>query len=172
MGLVSAAMSGVQAVAQYGAQQQAYDAQVEANNRAQASINQAARENYAALQLRREQEKAKAGSELEEVQREGLQARERAIVAAGEAGVSGLSVDALVRDFYGQELRYGTRLGTNYRMFSTQIDSDMNRVRQGAQRELNALPTPQKPSFLEPLMGIAGGLFGAYRQHARAPAGY
>ncbi|MFR0657054.1 hypothetical protein SB719_21145, partial [Pantoea sp. SIMBA_079] len=78
------------------AQQQQYE-----NNRIEA--NRAATDNYAATQLRMQQEQKAASQELQKSQTEAAQARATAETAAGEAGVSGLSVDSLIADYYNQE---------------------------------------------------------------------
>ncbi len=57
-------------------------------------------------QTQQSEEDEAASSEQIQIQREGAQARATARVAAGEAGVSGLSVDALLADFDRQEAEY------------------------------------------------------------------
>ena len=83
-------------MSQYEHQQAQFEANREASQRA--AVNQ-----YASQQLRIQQEGEAAAQTTQDVALEGQAARSTARTAAGEAGVSGLSVNALLQDLSAQE---------------------------------------------------------------------
>lgn len=154
--ILGAALSLAQTGAGLAAEKRNADAQRRANAQRAENVREATVENYAALQARREEERAAAGQKIEENQREALRARERARVAAGEAGVSGLSVDALVRDLGGQEARFAGAVRQNFDAFSAQTEREMEQAERGARAELRSMPEPTPPDYLG--AGVRAGL--------------
>ena len=112
---VSTGLAVAQAGMQVSGQRKTAKAQASANAQAEAL----ARQNYInqidALQQQRHQESARSSQAITEHQRDAIRARATAQTAAGEAGVSGLSVDALMRDYHSRELNYIEAVRTNYR---------------------------------------------------------
>lgn len=162
---VISAASSVMAYQQQATQAEAQNEYYE-NNRREA--NQAAVNTYASQQNRALQEQKAASQQKQEVAVEGLKARSTAEVAAGESGVSGLSVDALVGDFYGQQGRYERTLDNNYAMQSDYLRGEMDATQSQAQGRINSVQQAQKPSFAGAAIRILGaGLdaFGSYKQN-------
>lgn len=135
-----------------------------------AAANEAYRANLEALGLMRQQDISAASDQQQEVQREALQARSRAATAAGEAGVSGNSIDMLLREFQARELNFNSNIAENVKRRSDQTDREMLSARAGAQSQVNMARSPiEKPSFLDAGLRIAGSAFGAYNQFLHIP---
>lgn len=105
------------------------------------------------VNIRQQQEEEKASSELQSTQIEAMQARARARVASGEAGVTGLSVDSLIADFYRQEDFYRQGIQRNVAFSRQQSQEDIKGLRAEAEGRYQAiqpyLPEPiTRPSFL------------------------
>ena len=114
------------------------------------------------LRMRQAQEQEAVGRELEQVSRKSQAALARARVSAGEAGVAGASVQALMDDYMRQEAGYrsallrqqelggiSTGLGLEQAGFATQ------------QRQIGINQPINRPSFLSGALGtIQGGLSG------------
>lgn len=158
-----AGLAVVQGISQFQAQGAAYDLSVE-----QSRINnRLARDNalgqYADLAQRQTEEREAAAASIDDTARRAAEARASARVAAGEAGVAGASVDALLADYARQEFDFQVRIQRN----TENLDRRLDREREGiAARErsfqLYNLPIA-KPNFLQQLPGIAGAGLGAFQ---------
>lgn len=162
------AMSAVGSVVGYMGQQQQYEAQKQQyeNNRIEA--NRAAVDNYASTQNRMLQEQKAASQELQNLNVDAMKGRATAETAAGEAGVTGLSVDALVADYYGQEGRYERTLDNNLQMQSDYLQGEMTATSHQTAGRINSVSQGQKPSFLDAGVRILGGAvdaFGSYQRY-------
>ena len=116
MAVAQFALSAAGTVAGFMAQSQQADAQQQYYENNRIAANKAAGDSYAANQNRALQERAAASQEQQNLQSDSIRARSTAEVAAGEAGVTGLSVDALIADYYGQQGRYERTLDNNFQM--------------------------------------------------------
>ena len=149
--------------AQYlGARQQAKQ-QERYQKQAQAAERQRFQQEQTSMRMRQAQEQEAVGRELEQVSRKSQAALARARVSAGEAGVAGASVQALMDDYMRQEAGYraailrqqelgalGTGLGLEQAGFATQ------------QRQIGLSQPIDRPSGLGAVLGsIQGGLSGA-----------
>jgi hypothetical protein len=92
-----------------GARQQA-KAQLRYQAQAAAAERQRFMQEQTSLRMRQAQEQEAVGRELEQVSRKSQQALARARVSAGEAGVAGASVQALMADYTRQEAGYRAAL--------------------------------------------------------------
>lgn len=153
---VSTIGSTVMQAQQASAEAEYRDAQI-------AQSHQAAVENYDLLQLRREQEREAASQQVEANQREALRATERARTAAGEAGVTGLSVDALLGDLYGQEARFRNNVAVNLEAVNSDIDQSASDVRTGTINQITSLPQISRPDYFGAGARLAGAGFSSYR---------
>lgn len=126
--------------------------------------NQSAVSQYAELARRQVQEQAAAAQGVAEVQRRSREATGTARVSAGEAGVAGISVDALQADFARQELQYQTSVIVNQRFRNQQFKAEGEGIQSQAQgRILSALPQPvAKPDFFGAALRIGGDLVEGY----------
>ena len=157
---LGAASAGAQAIGQrqQAKQQEAYQRQ------AQAAERQRLQQEQTSMRMRQAQEQEAVGRELEQVSRKSQAALARARVSAGEAGVAGASVQALMSDYMRQEAGYrsallrqqelsalGTGLGLEQAGFATQ------------QRQIGLSQPIQKPSVLGTVLSSAQQAMGAYR---------
>ena len=97
--------------------------QAEAQAQAQANASAAERQRYlqevSSMRIQQGQEEVAAAQKVNESARKAREARSTARVSAGEAGVAGLSVDALINDLTREEAEYS---------FATQQQLQMNDV--------------------------------------------
>ena len=84
--------------------------QAEMQQQAQATASVQERQRYlaevSAMRTQQQQEMVARAQRIQEASKRAMEARARATVAAGESGVSGLSVQALLGDFSRQEAQY------------------------------------------------------------------
>ena len=144
-------------------------------NAAQRQINEiqtknaqkAAQDNYAALALMSEQETENAEQQIAENNMKAREATSTARVAAGEAGVSGLSVDALLRDLNGQRDRFNDGVTQNLERTHDQLQREAEGVNNQLSSQIASL-TPISPvNYLGETLGAANGIFGAYKDHLK-----
>ena len=130
---VSIAIAVGSSVAQYAGQRKQARAQARYQAQAAAAERQRFLQEQTSLRMRQAQEQEAVGRELEQVSRKSQAALARARVSAGEAGVAGASVQALMDDYMRQEAGYrsalarqqelgalGTGLGLEQAGFATQ----------------------------------------------------
>ena len=117
MSVIGAASAGVQAIgtrqqakAQYQAQLQQNEMQRRMQAQSAAAERQRALQEQTSLRMRQAQEQEAVGRELEQVGLKSQAALARARVSAGESGVAGASVDALMGDYMRQEAGYRSAL--------------------------------------------------------------
>lgn len=137
-------------------QQQAASAQAKAQSRASAAERQRYLHEVSSMRLQQGQEQVAAAQRLQESTRKAREARATARVSAGEAGVAGLSVDALINDLTREEANYN--FATNKQ---TQMN-DVNRTLQlrdaglGFTNNMLRINRPvQKPDYLGAALGGA-----------------
>jgi hypothetical protein len=114
LGAASAGASAIggrqQAKAQYQAQLQQNEMQRRMQAQASEAERQRAGQEATSVRMRQAQEQEAVGRELEQVSRKSQAALARARVSAGESGVAGASVDALMGDYMAQEAGYRSAL--------------------------------------------------------------
>ncbi len=155
---VSVLTSVASAAAGMSAAQQQADATNEAYNRNALAAQAAARGQYENLNIRAGQTKLSADQNLFDKSVEALQKRSTAQVAAGEQGVSGISVDALVGTLFAQEGRNVDKLGAQYAADIANIQAQQRDVEANAQQRINSR---QQAANVSPLPFIVQGLSGA-----------
>lgn len=116
------------AVAQTGATIMGQRQMASAQERAQANASKAERQRYlhevSSMRIQQGQEQVAAAQRLQESTKKAREARATARVSAGEAGVAGLSVDALINDLTRKEAEYNFNTQKQLQM------SDVNRTMQ------------------------------------------
>jgi hypothetical protein len=146
----------------FAGQRQQAKAQEAYQKQAQAAERQRFLQEQTSLRMRQAQEQEAVGRELEQVSRKSQAALARARVSAGEAGVAGASVQALMDDYMRQEAGYrasilrqqelgalSTGLGLEQAGFATQ------------QRQIGLSQPIDRPSGLGAVLGgIQSGLSG------------
>ena len=110
-------------IAQAGMQIQGQRQQAKTQAKVQANASTAERQRYlqevSSMRIQQGQEQVAAAQRIQESTRKAREARSTARVSAGEAGVAGLSVDALINDLTREEASYN---------FATQQQTQMNDV--------------------------------------------
>jgi hypothetical protein len=162
LGVTSALMSVAQAGAGFAGAQAQADAQNEAYAANALSAQAAARGQFEDLNLRRNQTKLGADQNLFDKSIEALQKRSTAVTAAGESGVTGLSVDALVGSLFAQEGRNADRIGGQYAADVANIETQMRDASANAQRRINSMQQAADPSPLPFIIQGASGAVNAY----------
>ena len=162
MPLIGAALSIGQAAAGYGAaskqaaEQNAYYEQ----NRLNAI--QAANDKYAALAKNTIDERAASSQQLIQKRIEALKARSKAATAAGEGGVTGLSVDAMLSDYEAQEGRQLEAIHTNFDLKKQRNADEATNAYHQAIGRINSVRQASKPSALPFILQGIGGAMGAF----------
>ena len=160
---VMAVVGGLQAGVQYaGARKQAK--QQEAYQRqAQAAERQRFQQEQTSMRMRQAQEQEAVGRELEQVSRKSQAALARARVSAGEAGVAGASVQALMDDYMRQEAGYRGALLRQQELGG--IATGMGLEQAGfatTQRQIGINQPINRPSALTSFLQTATSAVGAY----------
>jgi hypothetical protein len=142
-----------QANAQAKYQNQMYDLNKEIADAALAS-------QYEDISRRQQEEQKKAAQEMQTISQQARAARATASVSALESGVSGLSVDNLMNDYYQKEFSFLTQTQDQLRSGLFQMEQAKEGVRSEYQsRVMSMTPQPvNQPSALAMGIGVVGGL--------------
>lgn len=165
--LVTAGFTAASSLVQYRAQQQqaaaqqAYQQQLQIQTRNNAMA--AYRNDLLAQDRRVEEERVRASQEEFENSLEAQRRRATARVSASESGVSGLSVDALLADFYRQEARLSDQIDYRKELVLNQSALNKKAAQTTAESRINsATPSPvEKPSALGTGLQIGAGVWRA-----------
>ena len=135
--------------------------------------NRALANSYAFSQLRIRQEQAAASQEQFENNIEARRAVGTARVTAGEAGVSGSSVNATLADMYGRKGRSNANIASNFQMTRGAIRAQMEAHKADAANRINSLPRGDKSlAFLDAgvrLLGNFANSHTTYLQNKKYP---
>lgn len=163
VGLLSAGLSIMGAAAEYQAATDAADAQNEYYLQNAKASQQAAVNSYMYQNVRINQEKEAADQTKFEDSVAALKKRGTAYTSSGEAGISGLSVDALVGDIFAQEGRQHMATETQFKMKRDQVLSEMEQTRANAQSRINSVQRANYPSAGSFLIKGLSGALGAFK---------
>lgn len=148
------------AAAQTFMSQQEQKAQARAIQAQQLRAHQAAEAAYTEdvkiIERRKKEEIRAAAQAQEDVYRDALQKTATARVAAGEAGVAGLSVDSLLRDISFQEGTVQTRNVGALRNTVGALEDDKTRAYANMSNRMNSLSPVAQPNFLGTSLQVAG----------------
>lgn len=164
-----AVMQGVKGFAEYQekrTQESAQQARFEQNRIA---ANQARDLKIQTLNQRLIQESEAAADEKQKLAIEALQASERAKVAAGEAGVTGSTVDMLINDYEAQKLRGVTTINANVDNIERQIELEKLGASAEAESRINSIRQGQQPSFLAAAVGTGMNAAATYKAYEVKP---
>jgi len=141
---------------QQAKQQEAYQRQ------AQAAERQRFQQEQTSMRMRQAQEQEAVGRELEQVSRKSQAALARARVAAGEAGVAGASVQALMDDYMRQEAGYRASILRQQELGALSTGLGLEQAGFATQQRMIGLSQPiDRPSGLGAVLGgIQSGLSG------------
>ena len=160
--LISAGVGAASAGLQYAGQRRQAKQQAAFQAQSAAAERQRALQEQSSIRMRQAQEQEATARELEQVSRKSQEALARARVSAGEAGVAGVSVQALMDDYTRQEAGY--RAATLRQQELTGVGTQLGLEQAGlaSQQRLIGIQQPiSKPSFLTAgLEAVSGGLSG------------
>jgi hypothetical protein len=167
MSNLAIAGSAINAIAgpamQYMGQQQAkaYQEQLYDYNKQVSEQNLS--QQYMMLSRRQAEEQRKFGEEMGIIAQRSAQARATALVSSVESGVSGLSVDSLMNNYYRQQSEFMSQTQQQQKAALFQTEMQKEQARSGYQGQvLSAMPTAAGGSPLALGLGITGGLSGLY----------
>lgn len=162
--MIGMGLSIMGSMMEYQAASDAADAQNEYYMANAREAQRAATDQYMYQNRRLVQEKNATSQEMFEDSVAALEKRGSAYTSAGEAGVSGLSVDALVGNIFAREGRQRMALDTQYQMNRDNVLSEMEQTRAQAQGRINSVRRAESPSMgsflIKGLTGAMGGLRG------------
>ena len=148
--VIGAASTGLQYA---GARQQAKQ-QAAFQRQAQAAERQRFMQEQTSLRMRQAQEQEAVGRELEQVSKKSQAALARARVAAGEAGVAGASVQALMGDYMRQEAGYRSALARQQELGAIGTGLGLEQAGFATQQRMIGLSQPiDRPSPLGAVLG-------------------
>ena len=160
---VLAVVGVAQAGMQYMGQRQQARQQARYQAQAAAAERQRFLQEQTSLRMRQAQEQEAVGRELEQVSRKSQAALARARVSAGEAGVAGASVQALMDDYMRQEAGYRSALLRQQEL--GEIGTGMQLEQAGfatQQRQIGINQPIDRPSFLTAALGTVSSGLRAY----------
>ena len=161
---VSIAIAVGSSVAQYAGQRKQARAQARYQAQAAAAERQRFLQEQTSLRMRQAQEQEAVGRELEQVSKKSQAALARARVSAGEAGVAGASVQALMDDYMRQEAGYRSALLRQQELGGVATGMGLEQAGFATmQRQIGINQPINKPSFLEGALGVASGALGGAR---------
>lgn len=164
-------IGAAQGMMEFMGQQQEFEAHEKYRKENAERANANAIQEYNANLQRTSQEADAVGAQKADLMKEARQARAKATVAAGESGVSGLSVDALLADFYGAEGVYKDRLSEQLDWTTQQLAYEQKGIRATAEDRANSIRPATPPNFMAAALRIGGSAlnaFGSYRQNTGA----
>jgi len=152
--IVSSIIGGAQTLSSIQGQRN----QAEAQAQAQAMASKQERERYlaevSAMRTRQQQEAITRSQSLQESSKRAMEARATATVSAAEAGVSGLSVDALLGDLSRQQADYEFSVQQQARLTDVNRKMALNEAGIGFSRNMLRINQPiQQPDYLGSVVG-------------------
>lgn len=159
----SAATAVLSPVMQYMGQQQQANYQEELYNYNKQVAEGNLAQQYMMLSRQQAEEQRKFGEEMGVIAKRGAQARATAMVSSIESGVTGLSVDSLMSNYYRQQSEYLSTTQQQAKATLFQSEMQKEQARAGYQGQvLSAMPSAPGGSGLALGLGVAGGLSGLY----------
>lgn len=153
-------------VATVSAQSQAADAQSAANQRQYENTMRARAANLNQTNLMQQQEREAGSQQLQQNDMAARAAKSTATVSAGENGISGLSVDALMADLGSRQNRFNSSVVTNYDNSSMAIANQRENVDINAASQINSLKTPAMPDYFGAALRIGNAAYQGYQGKA------
>lgn len=160
-----AALQVASGIAEYSEASAQASAQQARYNQNRLAASQARDLKIQSLNQRLIQESEAAADEKQKLAIQALEASERAKVAAGEAGITGSSVDMLINDYEAQKLRGISTINTNIENTEKQIELEKLGASAEAESRINAIRQGRQPSFLAAAVGTAADAYGAYHTY-------
>ena len=154
---VGQSVAGYIGASRQAKQQAAYQAQSIAMAQRKAAMQKTV------AKMERQQQVEAVAQEKGKVAKRGKEARATATVAAGEAGVSGLSVQALMDDYIRQQGGQVAALTSQDKLYALRHGLNLEQIALASQQEIMGLDRPiDKPSKLGLGLGILSSGLSAY----------
>jgi hypothetical protein len=147
---------------QVSAQQQAASAQEAANQRQYQNTMRAYAANVNQTNAEHMQQREGAMQKLEENNMQARAAASTAQVSAGESGISGMSVDALLADLGNRQQRFNSAVTTNYQNAEVAINNQRENIGIDAASQINSLKTPAMPDYAGAALRIGTAAYDYY----------
>ena len=160
--IIGAALSIGQAAAGYGAAKQQANAQNAYFEQNRLNAVQAANDRYASINANTISERHSTAQEMMKKRIEAIKARAKVATASGEGGVTGLSVDALLGDYWAQEGRQIEALDTNYENKKQRNADEATATYHQTVGRINSVRQAAKPSALPFILQGLGGAVGSF----------
>ena len=162
--LATLALSAASTTAGFVGQRQQAKQQRRYQNQAMEAERQRAIQEQQSIRMRQAQEQEATNRELGDVALKAREARSRATTSAGEAGVAGMSVDALIDDYTRQEAAYRVGVGRQQEMRDLQTGLALTDAGFRTQNRMIDLNRPvNQPSFLTGALNVAKSGVSGYR---------
>lgn len=168
LGLISFGLSAAQQAFSFVGQQQASDTEA-ARHQAVADATKRSAEAALAIQVSGENQRlvetrTSASNQKQRVAIDAAKARSRIRTASGEAGVTGVSVNNLLSDFFRQEANQNDAITQNVEFAENAAKNNIEGFRAGAQsRTTAALPNPvPRPSLFSTALRVGGAAFDSF----------
>ena len=142
------------------AQNQQAKYQTKQNERQYQNTVVTANANQAQVNLEQSQQRDASMQKLDENNMAARAAKSTATVSAGENGISGLSVDALLADIGTKQQRYNSSVVTNYDSTTSALDNQRQNITSNANSQINSLKTPAMPDYMGAALRIGGSAYG------------
>lgn len=162
-------ITAVTSAATVDAQQKQANAQEQTNQRQYENSLKAMAANVNQTNAEHMQQREASMQKLEENNMAARSAAATAQTAAGENGVSGLSVDALMADLGTKQQRYNSSVDTNYQNIESAINSQRENIGINAASQVNSLKTPAMPDYASAGLRIADAAY-RYRTPTATPS--
>jgi hypothetical protein len=149
-------MGVAQSALQITGQRQQAKTQAKVQKNASAAERQRYLQEVSSMRVQQGQEQVAAAQRIQESTRKAREARSTARVSAGEAGVAGLSVDALINDLTREEANY--RFATNQQLQMNDVNRTMQLDQAGLGFTNNMLRINrpiEQPNYLGAALGGA-----------------
>lgn len=142
------------------AQKQAADAQEKQQGIASQQERQRYLEEVTSLRQQQAQEQVAKSQRMQEAELKGKEAKAQAVVAAGEAGVAGLSVEALVANISRKQATYAFSEQKQAEMMNVSRNLEIQSAGSGYQRNLLSINKPiQPPDYVgTTIQGVQTGM--------------
>jgi hypothetical protein len=165
--MASFAISAASGVAGFAAESQAADDQERIYEANRLAALQSFEEKQRSVNERISQERESAALQKFDTALESRAAQATNAVAAGESGVSGITIDALARDFSSREQRYNDRVDRQTEWTTAGLQADKRGQSFEALDRINNQPRARKPSFIGAGLKIAAGGIDAYSKYKK-----
>jgi hypothetical protein len=154
------AVSALSTGATIRAQQQAAQAQAQAQRNATIAEQQRLLQEMSAMRIKEQQENIAAAQKIQVSTKKAEEARATARVSAGEAGVAGLSIDALINDLTREEAEYRFSVAQQEEFNTVNRELQMRDASLGSTMNLLRINKPiAEPDYLGALVsGASTGL--------------